>query len=83
MSFTTVTNVKTVLRIPAAITTHDAVLALIVDGVNEGVLSHTGADALTTNTYTETYNVDYSTNELALKHRPVQSMVALWLFQKF
>lgn len=66
------------LMIPTGITQHDDLLNDLVADANRSVLQEIGLTGVTMAPYTEVFDIeDYGTNSLLLRHRPVQSVVAL------
>lgn len=76
--FTTLTRVKALLGIPAGVTRNDASLTNIVAAVDGLLLGLMGLAAFTSQTWTETLDVDdVDYDSLPLKYVPVTSVAAV------
>ena len=77
-SFTTLAQVKSVLRIPTGVTQHDQVINDELDAIDEEMLRLLGQSGITSTVYNETYDVDdvYS-SEVRTRHWPVTAVAAL------
>lgn len=78
MSLTTTARVKEHLRIPAAVTTHDALISSIVAGIDQAVLDRCGQAAITQSSHEDRHSVwDSGLQSLGLDAFPVVSVAAL------
>jgi len=78
MTIIAASDLKSALRIPAAVTFHDVVLSALASGANSYVLGSLGQTALSTNEeqeYPDIYSPGQSS--IVLRKRPVVSLVAL------
>lgn len=76
--FTTRSNVKAVLRVPAGVTRHDALIDLYVAGIDAEMLSLLGVSGYTSQSYSEVYDIDGPReNAIQLRHWPATSVAAV------
>ena len=77
--FTTLTKCKRMLGIPAAVTTHDETLNILLDVADQQILGHTGMAALTqTSVSLEAYDIEMTNEtEIVLRNFPVSSVSAV------
>ena len=77
-TFTDVTKLKRMLGIPAGVTRFDDTLVDLQDPVDQIMLDELGLSLAGVTTYTDKIDVTFGgTTEVALKYRPVASVVAL------
>jgi hypothetical protein len=77
-SLITVDQLKSRLRIPAAVTEFDSHLGELIDEAEEEILSEASFTAFASTTYSEKHDVDWDgVNELRLKNNFLVSVVAL------
>ncbi len=77
MPFTSLDRVKRLLRIPAGITQWDGAIGDVVEGANATILQEIGLAGMTQQSYTEILDIDAGQDRVSLRHRPVQSVVAI------
>jgi hypothetical protein len=76
-AYTDRANVKAVLRVPAGVTRHDALIDLYLAGIDAEMLSLLGQNAITQATYSETYDVDGVTAAIQLRNWPCTNIAAV------
>lgn len=80
MSFTTSALVKRRLRIPAGVTTQDALISDIVDEINDAVVDATGQEGLAGGTFSEQVSIfDRGVTSRGFENFPWTSVVAMTL----
>lgn len=76
--FTTLANVKAVLRAPSGVTRHDAMINLFLGGIDQEMLDLLGMSSITSMSHSETYDIDGPRERsIALRHWPATSVAAV------
>jgi hypothetical protein len=76
--FTTLANVRAALGVPSGVTRHDARINLYLSGIDAEILGLIGQAGFTSQTYSETYDVDGPRESaLPLRHWPVTNVAAV------
>lgn len=77
-AFTTRSNVKVALGIPAGTTRHDGKIDMYLEGIDAEMLAVLGVSAVTSTVYSEVYDVDGPReSSIQLRHWPATSVAAL------